>query len=346
MTKKINKFNDKYSSKTKQFFIILWILSGLLWILSCNDNNSLKNLPKKDDKNNKELYIEKENNIEWKKKVEKAKEEITKNWIPDFQKVWYVKDKSERAFNNITPQSYGDLAFNMKRYYRFKRNLGRDKDDLVRCGKWQKLEDGTIATENIYYQIPKRDDAFLIYLWMPQKHNSFGISDYQPNNSNDKEKIYFKLNYVSKVMKQGLLDEYFQRKKYDKDTTKIIMNERGDMFGAKRDSLEKIWIWIDTPIYAERCIDNPLWDFKVSEGIDDKWHYISIYDIRDLTPFQTWKWSSVNKEDESLSMIERLQKNWYNVNQNTEISSIFEAGKPFEIYDRIYYNPTTKKLIK
>lgn len=345
MKKNINKINNKSSTKASRFFIKLWILSALLWMLSCNDNYPLQNTQEEDNRNNKELYIGKDKIAEWRKQLEKAKEEITKYWIPEFQKAWYVKDKSESAFNNITPQSYGDLAFNMKRYYRFKRNLGRDKDDLVRYWKWEKLKDGTKATKNIYYKIPKRDDAFLLYLWMPQKNNSFGISDYQPNNSKDKGKIYFRLNYLSKPMKQALLDEYFREKQYSKDTTKIISNERGGMFETKRDSLKKIWISLDNPIYGERIMDNALWDFKVSEGIDDNWHYISIYDIRDLTPFQTWKWASVNKEEASSSLIEKLQKNWYNVNKDTEVSSIFEAGKPFEIYDRIYYNQKTKKLL-
>jgi hypothetical protein len=33
------------------------------------------------------------------------------------------------------------------------------------------------------------------------------------------------------------------------------------------------------------------------------------------------------------------------VSDDTEISTLFGAGKPFEIYDRIYYDPKTKKVI-
>ena len=78
MKKDINKINYKLSTKTKRFFIKLWILYALLWVLSCNDINSLQNSQKKDDKNNKALDIGKDNIAEWHKQVEKAKEEMKK----------------------------------------------------------------------------------------------------------------------------------------------------------------------------------------------------------------------------------------------------------------------------
>jgi hypothetical protein len=40
-----------------------------------------------------------------------------------------------------------------------------------------------------------------------------------------------------------------------------------------------------------------------------------------------------------------LQQKWYQVLPKTEISTIFWAWLPFEIYDRIYYDPQTLKII-
>lgn len=351
--KDINHANHTYSSKSKKRLIQLSILAALSWTLSCNNAPSFKDKKKQDGK---ELYIkeqtaiELEKAIEWKKAVEKAKIEISKDWIPEFQKTWYVKDKSESAFNNITPQWYGDLTLNLKRYYRFKNNLWRNKDELLRWGEGEKLSDGSINEKDVYYKIPKRDDGFLLYLGMPQKNNSFWISDYQPQKSTNKEKIYFKLNYLSKNMKQRLLNDYFSKKtdlkERNKDTTKIIMNERWSTFQQKRDSLENAWIPFDNPITAEWVLDNPLWDFKVSEGKDNKGNFISIYDIRDLTPLQTGEGASANKEEASSILIKKLKDKWYNANKDSEVSSLFWAWKPFEIYDRIYYNPITKNIIQ
>jgi len=348
MKTNINSINKKnnLSDKTKQFLIKLWIIASLSWAMSCNDINT----PKELQQNNKqEIYIEEKEDPTLYKQIEKAKEELAKNWIPEFQKTGYVQWKSEKAFNNITPQSYGDLLFNMKRYYRYKTNAWRDKNDLLRAVKWEKLKNESICKKNIYYNIPKRDDAFLLYLWMPQKHNSFGISDYHPKIRTEKNKIYFKLNYLTTSMKQKLLDYILREKsarKPNEDTTKFIVNERTTTFEVKIDSLIKKWIARDNPEIAEWSYDNPLWDFKVSISKDKKWNFISIYDIRDLTPFQTGKGSSITKEEVSSSLLDKLRSKWYNVNKDTEVSSLFWAGKPFEIYDKIYYNPITKKILE
>lgn len=344
------QWNNEHITKSKYTRLLhkLWFTAAMILTLNACD------WVKKTDKENNKIETIKQEHIntskEWLLAVEKAKEEVRKNWIPEFQKAGYVKHRSERAFNNITPQGYWDLKYNLKRYHRFKNNLGRDKEDLWRYLKWDTLPSGEVSKKNIYYQIPKRDDAFLLYLGMPQKNNSFWISDYQPIKSKDKNKIYFKLNYLSDNMKEYLIKSYFEKKARvisDKeDSTKIIMNERWSSFEFKLDSLKAKGISRDNPENAEWLLDNPLWDFKVSEWKDEKWNFLSIYDIRDLSPFKTGKGSSINTKLASTLLLAALKKEGYNANEDTEVSELFWAGKPFEIYDRIYYNPITKKIIK
>ena len=264
--------------------------------------------------------------------INKEKIDFKNNVSNNERKGAYVKGKSEAAFNNITPQGYGDLFTNLDRYKRLKNNLGRDKNETM----WYSKEESSTG-KDIYYNIPKRDDAFLLYLGMPQKNNSFEISDYAPTISNDKNKIYYRPTYNTNIMKQALVDDYFTF-----EGSNRAFNERGSSFKIKTDSLKQAGVPWENPITAEWVMDNPLGDFKLSKGEDNNGHYISLYDSWDLNPFQDNGGASRQKDK---SVLKYLQKLGYDANENTEISSLFGAGKPFEIYDRIYYNPETKKII-
>jgi hypothetical protein len=61
--------------------------------------------------------------------------------------------------------------------------------------------------------------------------------------------------------------------------------------------------------YKENVFD-PLHSFKVSLGKDEKWSYISYYDKYDMNAFDK-----------------------------------FFPGKAYEFYDRIYFDPKTKKVV-
>lgn len=293
--------------------------------------------------------------------TKKARDELKKDWIPNFQRKWYVEWKSEKAFYNITPQWYGDLKYNLERYYRFKNNKWRNKQDLLRYWKGEDLWEWVFAENDIYYNIPKRDDAFLLYLWLPQVNNTFWISDYQPSNSKEMKKVYFKPNYRSKKMKQTLVDVFFKEKSdaemigrysdlpyewsFNLKKNTLLENERIPMFNLVVDSLVAQWLKFSNPKIAERVLDNPLWDFSVSYWVDEEGAYLSIYDIWDLNPFQKWEWSSNNSEN-SDELIDEVRKKWFVVSERTEVSSFFWAWMPFEIYDRIYIDPKTKKIIE
>ena len=246
----------------------------------------------------------------------------------------YKKGKSERAFRNITPQGYGDLLKNLERYKRLKNNLGRDKNEL----RWDISPTG----KQMYYSIPRRDDMFSLYLGLPQQNNSFVPQlMYRPTNEKDPSSLYYKPNYWTEKGKQALLDEYLQMSK--NNYNKNIYNERDAVLKPIVDSLKKAGVPDWDPQYGT-VFDNPLGDFTVTKGKDEYGNYISIYDKIDFNPFQTGAGASINPAGAALQAYMQLQG--HNVNADTEASSLFGAGKPYEIYDRIYYDPKTKKVIK
>ena len=256
--------------------------------------------------------------------ITSAKEQMEEYGITDELRKSYVKDKSEKAYNNITPQGYGDIKTNLDRYRRFKGNLGRDPEAL-----WY---DGP-KDDKTYYTIPNREDAFRLYLGMPQTNNSFSVSDYRPGDSEDKSMVYLKPTYFQNPeIRQELLDNYF-----DKETNKgkrKIGNERGLSRGE--------WQGDGTPFPDA---DNALGDFTFDMGEDEKGSYISIYDIWDLNPFNsTGEGSSLNRTGKALLNLFN-KKSGKKATSESEVSELFGAGKPFEIYERIYFDPKTKKII-
>ena len=354
--KPINVIKNHLNSKYPSWYIAL-LLCAILWCTDpqnwshCKQNIQTSYISPIAPWTWHTIYCSKENQAEWEQNVEIAKQEMKKYDIPSFQRKWYVKGKSEQAFANITPQWYWDFAWNFQRWKRYKNKLWRDPYECLWYAKWEKLSDGTIAKKDVFYTIPKRDDAWRLYLGMPQLHHTFGISDYRPTIAQDSSTIYFKPNYRSNDIKQNLVNEYFSKQKrndllWKSDENKIISNERA-LFRAKTDSLEQQNILKSNPITAQRMLDNPLWDFTVMGGVDKKWTYLAIYDKRDLQPFRSWEWASTSQANENdiAKQMNSLQQEWYKVTPDTEISTIFWAWLPFEIYDRIYYDSQTLKII-
>ena len=179
---------------------------------------------------------------------------------------------------------------------------------------------------------------FSLYLGLPQKNNSFSPqSEYKPTNAKDPKALYWKPNYWTEEGKKELVKDYLSKNLRGDDFN--LANERNTVFEPIQDTLGIPW---ENPKTAEWVLDNPLGDFTVSQGKDDKGHYISIYDIIDFDPLKgSGKGASVNKN--AASLLNYLTNKGHNVNENTEASSVLGAGKPYEIYDRIYYNPDDYK---
>lgn len=140
-----------------------------------------------------------------------------------------------------------------------------------------------------------REDAWRLYLGLPQKHNTFDISVHQPKKSNQ-DKYYFKINNFlepfRKLHNNNDVHVIYDFIKFVEDI-KPERAAKGKNVGATDD---------------EHAI---MGTYKLSLGVDDLGYYISYYDRWDLDPM------------------------------GGKV-----IGKPFEIYDRIYYNPDTFEIIE
>jgi hypothetical protein len=271
----------------------------------------------------------------YKKSPEQIKKEETLKKYEEDRALAYTEGVSEKLFRNIVPQGYGDISTNLDRWRRYKGDLGRNKDELLWYGAAQNP-----TGRDIYYEIPKRDDMFRLYLGMPQENNSFVPQlDYRPSNEKDPNSLYWKPSYWDDKMKQSLLNDYFLFNVLDDK----VYNERSNVFRPKQDSLENVGVPSWDPETAMWVGDNPLGDFSVTRGKDDKGDYISIYDIIDFNPFQgSGEGSSVNPYAKGL--LEYAKTMGIDVTEDSEGASFLGAGKPYEIYDRIYFDPETKKI--
>lgn len=221
-----------------------------------------------------------------------AKKQLQKNGITVAQKKRYIPGVSEFLYKVITPYEYS-FEDTSKRYQ-------RDKN-------------------------PGREDAWRLYLGLDQENNTFGISEYRPTNSKD-NKYYYKINsflenYTSFNAKTNLKmhlgeGENGALKKFYRDPNPIKQLLKDVLFQAKPTEDEKKdneW-HIANSIARSDGANNIMGKYTLSQGVDEKGHYISYYDRWDLGG----------------SLIEGKDGN---------------VGTPFEIYDRIYYDPEILDII-
>lgn len=151
-------------------------------------------------------------------------------------------------------------------------------------------------------------DAFNLYLGFPQKNDSFGISEYSPS------------------VREGDESDYFYN---HRETDEAINNmiKFGNLLGSanrwnrKSDLVEDI---NKTNADPNRVFTNSaLGTYKIDHGEDSEGKYISYYDSWDLNPYRGEWTNSKNR------VLEKM------VGDKEDISA--GVGKPFEIYNRIYY---------
>ncbi|MDE1970686.1 MAG: hypothetical protein KGI50_03885 [Patescibacteria group bacterium] len=227
---------------------------------------------------------------------------------------------------------------------------------------------------------PGREDAWRFYLGLPQQHNTFSISNYQPEHSHEDKYYYCIRNWLEKFspnlpnfgkkgfspiqeILKGFSHSSRQKKlqsrinaltaEYETIAQKINMrqdelNQNAYATDTLLSSLNRAQQKILSQLQAlQRIIDSEDWpeaqeetylitydgrkssaddlrvgvmgEFKISRGKDNHGHYISYYDRWDLG-------------GERIGGIKIEGENGF-------------LGTPYEIYDRIYYNPKTYEVI-
>ncbi len=154
-------------------------------------------------------------------------------------------------------------------------------------------------------------DLLSLYLGKPQKYNTVSISKYKPSDSKEKDKEYFSIN--SKEFKDYVF------KHLDEDY--IAQGIRTGEIKPARDKNGKVI----PNRYIIRDIGTGLGEFTIDRGKDENGEYISYWDKWDLNPYK----GIYSGKD--ISNIEDLS---------------FGIGKPYNIYDRLYFrdNPDKDKF--
>jgi hypothetical protein len=140
-----------------------------------------------------------------------------------------------------------------------------------------------------------REDAWRLYLGISQKNDTFEISDYQPNNETEPERV-LKEEYCYKI--KGFWREYLS---YDDSAEGITLVAISNTVGE----IKRCGGVLKRDDHYKEVMGN----FSFSLGKDEKGSYIAYSDIWDLAVFP------------------ENEKGFF--------------GKPFHIYDRLYYDPET-----
>jgi len=178
---------------------------------------------------------------------ENAKKELAEKGITKEQREAYKSCISDMLYLGIYPYQYKDVSG-------LNELLGHFNSFIFRTKEGKRTFAG-----------PSREDAWMFYLGLPQKHNTFGISDYQPGKSED-IKYYYKINVFKINFAETMKINAFEGKS---GLERLIFKIGKEGFIIVRD------VYTD---YEEGVMG----DFKISLGWDESGYYLSYYDIWDL----------------------------------------------------------------
>jgi hypothetical protein len=249
---------------------------------------------------------------------DRARTELEKSGTTAEQKSAYKMGLSEMMYRGITPFLYSEN--DPKTYLKILPNILFGRENKFTVDK-----PGVVDYDNYEAEIkiPSSEDAWNMYLGMPQKNNTFGVSDFKPENAKQ-DKYYFKVNAFPEAFvnflknKKGTKDvqigekllQYVKELK-SKGGTEVVVGELDDL--KKLDSLMDIHAK-EFNFSNVEDVGILLNQYTMSCGQDEKGSYLSYYDLWDLD----------------------------SPTENTQITAI---GRPFEIYDRMYYDPNTGRIL-
>lgn len=128
-----------------------------------------------------------------------------------------------------------------------------------------------LSTEaaNAFYN--SRMDAFRLYLGLPQKHETFGVSDYKPSKSKQ-DKFYYKIN------------NFLQN--FENIVPTSGMPQESNATLRKREVLRWLWINAQSGYNAEFPTEDAtsgiMGRYTLTRGEDERGKYVSYYDLWDL----------------------------------------------------------------
>jgi len=237
-----------------------------------------------------------------------AAKELQEDGITEAQRRVYKPGMSELIAETINPYSYsgGGDEFAPATMGEDIKRLVNDTYEAVTEGSDSRYKKrqldlqraGKLPSEMTREMVESRKDAWNLYLGLPQEHDTFGVSEYKPENSSQ-DIYYYKIN--------RFLQNFAQVRHYSEHEALAILIE-----AAKDPSVYNEAHPMGTPAPPRQTLlmdhgSGVMGHYTISKGVDERGYYISYYDRWDL--------------EGSIEGKEGL------------------IGKPFEIYDRIYYDP-------
>ena len=185
----------------------------------------------------------------WLSFVKIKQEELDKSGITSEQKEAYGY-LSDKLYKNITPRDYN--IYQASKQFLFGPDETREVSKIQDLNAYEKYTSGEITREELRNNDDKttmgEDDAWALYLGIPQKYNTFSISKYKPSNSSDDIYYYSMPKYEDKMLEFCL-----------------GIGKHGSPAGESPDLMV-------------------LRNYKIDWGEDGKGYYLSYYDIYDLNP--------------------------------------------------------------
>ncbi len=257
-----------------------------------------------------------------------AAEQLKKNGITDFQRQAYKPGLSEALARGVQPFGYSekdsaiydpasdtwniapkqDAIAEVRRIIdAFTKDATTDSGQIERLIRDQKKKN-YLPDKEARTLVHSRMDAWRTYLGLPQTNGTFGISEFKPSNSKD-DIYYYKIN--------RFLEDYASNTGIEEENPQGFVDIRAM-------TTKEVLRWFVNRINEEtkeygkpvRLADRGLaimGHYTLTKGRDDRGEYISYYDRWDLDGSFEGKGGVI--------------------------------GKPFEIYDRIYYDPKTFEVI-
>jgi hypothetical protein len=191
--------------------------------------------------------------------INRAKTQLIKNGITTEQKRAYVLGFNDLIYKAIVPRAYTANSYVTTGIWNVKEVVD-DNSLAVSLAVAERFIQGLKKERSL--DEPRREDAWRMYLGMPQQANSFGVSDYTPTKSKD-IKYYYKFNAPSFLLKQfpGLSEK--------EDIAKTIESVVGQLNNSKNNS----YLGYDPHVMNF---------FTWSKGKDEMGTYLSYYDKWDL----------------------------------------------------------------
>jgi hypothetical protein len=252
---------------------------------------------------------------------EAAAHELQENGITNYQKQAYTPGLSEALSRGMSPFGYstegsvvGDssnktpVADAMRMIEGAATGVIRDRN-TIESGKRaeQAKELYGVPDQTAHTFVKSRMDAWRLYLGLPQKNKTFGISEFKPRQGKE-DVYYYKLN--------NFLDDYaLAHQTYDDDH---FGDEKFKRSMTKSEAIRWLTLNADTKFNPEfpKVDDSSgvMGRYTLMKGQDERGSFISYYD----------RWNLDGSAEGEKGMV----------------------GKPLEIYDRIYYDPETFEVVK